>query len=417
MKNLLFIHETSFISKIVYEYQALPELLSLKGHNVYVLDYEDKWQGLGISDYQELKVKRAYHEITLIRPFFIKFPIISRISAFISHYFTIKRVLKDKKIDAIILYSVPTNGLQALYWAKKFKIPVIFRSIDVLHKLVHNPILSLITKQLEKHVYKQSDLILTITPKLSEYIKKLGAKPDKIKYLALGVDTQIYKPELPDHDLKTKWGIRNGDKVIVFVGTLPNFSGLDRFLHEMPEILREYPNTKFLIVGDGIQKYKLQNIISALNLSNNVIITGYQPYELVPKFINLADVCISTFPNSKTTDNILPTKVLQYLSCGKPIASTPLCGTKSVIQGFAQGIAYAQDYEFSGMIDWLFKNNDLRVRMGENALKYIKGNHDYEKIILQLEAIIENHADKPEAQNLVAKRLPAVRSNIHSIHT
>ena len=48
----------------------------------------------------------------------------------------IAKTIREKNIDAIVLYSVPTNGLQTLRLAKKFNIPVIFRSIDILNQLV-----------------------------------------------------------------------------------------------------------------------------------------------------------------------------------------------------------------------------------------------------------------------------------------
>src|SRR3972149_4010047 len=113
--NILLIHEAEYIEKVIYEYQIIPELLSSKGHNVYVLDYPTAWKKKSFFDFGSLKskelfnVKRANKSkgITLIRPCFLKIPVLSRISAFISYFFVIPKIIKKYQIDKIVLYSAP----------------------------------------------------------------------------------------------------------------------------------------------------------------------------------------------------------------------------------------------------------------------------------------------------------------------
>src|SRR3989304_3536046 len=131
---------------------------------------------------QEFKsVSRAYNNggFTLRRPGMIKFPLLSRLSAFFTHDREIENIIKTEKIDAIILYSAPTNGLQTISLARKYNIPVIFRSIDVLNRLVPNWFLRAPTRIFEKKVYENVNKILAITPMLSDYVINLGAGKDK----------------------------------------------------------------------------------------------------------------------------------------------------------------------------------------------------------------------------------------------
>ena len=175
--NILIVHEVDYNKKVVFEFQMLAELLSLKGDSVYVLDYESMWKKKHLFDLvshiKQIKVSRAYPEskVILTRPSFIKIPILSRITAFISHYFTVRDIIRNYNIDLILLYSVPTNGWQTIHWAKKYDIPIIFRSIDSLHCIVQNKLLSKITKYLEHYVYSKVDKILTISPSLTNYVK------------------------------------------------------------------------------------------------------------------------------------------------------------------------------------------------------------------------------------------------------
>ncbi len=397
--NILFVCEVDYLRKVVFELQTLPELLSLVGHNVYAIDYESMWAKKNPMDFGTLRAKevnmaRAYPEarVNLIHPGFIKIPVISRMATFVTHYFAIRKILREKKIDAIVLYSVPTNGLQTINLAKKFGVPVLFRSIDNLHQLVPNWLLSQITHFFERIVYSRVDLILTVNPKLSEYVIKLGAS--NVKLLPLGVDTSKFHPNVDTTVLRHWWGLN--DKVIVFVGTLPMFSGLDTFIPKFKYILNEFPSTKLMIVGDGVQRSLLEGVIVTAGLEDKVIITGFQPHESIPQYINLADICINTFPVSGATKDAYPTKVIQYMACGKPVVSTPLLGMKEMICGEEQGVVYGKDGIENEVIA-LLKSRERQKKIGLAALKYAKQTHSYDSIVEQLEAILYEYSpDKPK---------------------
>ena len=202
--NILFVHEVDWLSKVVFEIHNLAESLSLLNHRVYVIDYEDKWNRNGFFRLGSLKTKevagvaRALNgaSVCLRRPGFIKLPGLSRLSAGFTHYFEIQRTIREKKIDIIMLYSVPTNGLQTIHLARKFKIPVVFRSIDILHRLVPNAALRPVTRFLERKVYAKVDAILAITPNHSRYVISMGATESKVKLLPLPIDTSIFHPSV-----------------------------------------------------------------------------------------------------------------------------------------------------------------------------------------------------------------------------
>ncbi|MFC1942406.1 glycosyltransferase family 4 protein [Chloroflexota bacterium] len=404
--NILFIHEIDWLRKVVFEIHTLSELLSLSGHRVYAIDYESMWVKDNPLDLGSLstavvnKVARSYPgaSVSLIRPGFIKIPGLSRLSAAFTHYREIRRTIREKDIDVIILYSIPTNGLQAIHLAKKFGIPVVFRSIDILNQLVPNPILSPITRVLERKIYSGADLILTISPRLSRYVTAMGAKEDKVKLLLLGIDTKLFKPDIDSKELRQKWGFGTDDPVIVFVGTLFDFSGLDAFIRQFPQVRKKIPAARLLIVGDGPQRPKLENIISDMALQKHVVITGFQPYETMPRYINMASICINTFLTTDATRDIFPTKIIQYLACGKPVLATSLPGLKAVAPGEEQGIIYAGDPgDMAADTVLLLESGTKRQQLGQAALDYVKQAHSYDIIVQQLEMILGELSGKKKA--------------------
>ena len=396
--NILFVHEVDWLNKVVFDIHSLAEALSLMGHRVFAVDYENTWKRKSLLDMGSLKsrsfdgVSRAFpgSSVNLRRPGFIKIPGVSRLSAGVTSYAELRKCVKEENIDAIVLYSVPTNGLQTINIARKYDIPVIFRSIDILNQLVSYKALRPITRLLEKKVYSRADMILTLTPGLSKYVAELGADESKIRLLLMPVDTNIFYPQPPPDELRRKWGLSSDDRIVLFMGTLFDFSGLDALIPQFPEILKKVPEAKLLIVGDGPQRPKLDALISDLELQGSVIITGFEPYETMPQYINLASICINTFLITGATRDIFPGKTVQFLACGKPFIATALPGMIAVVAGEGQGVIYVNDAdEMATEIISLLGSDTSRQQLGQAGLDYVKQVHGYDKIAYQLEQRIK----------------------------
>ncbi len=396
--NILFVHEVDWLKKVVFDIHYLADALSQRGHHIYAIDYEDRWRRESALDCGSLKTK-VYDNIgrslpgasvSVRRPGFIKIPGVSRISAAFTHYAEISRTIREKHIEAIVLYSVPTNGLQTLALGKKHNIPVIFRSIDILSMMVPYPILRPVTRFLEKRVYRGADLVLPNTPQYFRYVSRMGTPAERIRLLYIPINTGLFRPGVDASELRQKWGLREDEQIIVFVGTLFNFSGLDGFLREFPRILNEAPQSRLVIVGDGEQRPTLERIIAKLGLKDKVTITGFQPYETMPQYIGLATVCINTFIMNKTTIEVFPAKILQYAACGKATVATPLLGITSLLAGESHGVDYAEDAGgMANEVIALLKNPERRKLMEKGGLDYVRANFAFAKITSELEAILE----------------------------
>ena len=393
--NILFVHEVDWLKKVVFEIHNLAESLSLLGHRVYAIDYENTWQKDGFWDFGGFKTKevngvsRALPDsaVDLRRPGFIKVPGLSRLSAGMTHYREIRRTIKEKQIDIVVLYSVPTNGLQAVSAARKYSVPAVFRSIDILHKLVTYAPLRPVTRMLEKKVYSRVDAILAIPPNHSRYVVGLGAEERKVRLLLMPIDTKIFRPSEDYSEVRRKWGLDANDRVVVFIGTLFPFTGLDGFIRQFPKVTASVPGAKLLIVGDGPQRPALERIISELKLEKQVTITGFQPYQTMPQYINLADVCINPFLNTPATRDIFPGKIVQYMACGRATVATPLLGITSLAPGEAQGVIYTDTAEeMADKVADLLESKERRRQLGQAGLEYVLRAHEQTKIARQLEA-------------------------------
>ena len=378
--KILIVHEVNYLSKIIYEFQILPETLSLLGHEVTIVDYNDSWNTERSSSVVDLRttvhkdIHRAYPQarVTVRRPGMVRLPIISRVSGSLTAALEIARVLRDDRPDVILLYGLPTIGLQTLWLAGARGVPVVFRSIDVSHQLVPRP-LSGITKVFEGFVFNSVDLNIALTPHLHKYISAYGVSDRCLKLLPSGVDVEMFSPGPRNNELLRRWNIGEKDPVVLFMGTLYRFCGLDRVITDFDNVLGEHPSTRLLIVGAGEDEGRLSGLAKKRGLEKNVILTGMQPYAMLPAFIRSSDVCINPFELNGITENILPTKLFQYMTCEKPVLATALPGTLTFLPGEEQGIVYADLDNFCETLSGLLSDEQLRQTLGARALTAARG--------------------------------------------
>jgi len=398
--NILIIHEIDWFKKVIFEPHHLAELLSKK-HEIFVIDCkhaDSKNIVNGLKGEIEYNVHRIYDnaKITVIHPPSLLLKGVNRLTHFITCKNTIKNTIIKNNIEIILLYGVATNGIQTIKISKELKIPVIYRALDVGHGLVKIPIISKIVENYEKKVIQGATKILPTTLGLGRYVKKMGGSINKIEMFPLGINIGQFKPLKKDEKLARKLGISDNDQVIIFMGTLYFFSGLIELVKKIKSNEQNNPNLKLLIVGGGPIFKKLKDLVSKLNLEEEIILTNFVPQNEIPKYISLADICINSFDVNYITDDILPTKVLEYLACKKPVLSTPLSGTKELLPDETFGISYSSSNTFFENILKLLDDKNKLKKMSQDGYEYVTKNHNWEilsnKMISLFELIIKENS-------------------------
>ena len=403
--NILVLHEIDYLKKIVYEVHDIPELLAARGHDVTFIDYEEHWGRRHKLDLVRFRTevvsgaRRAFdgEHLELRRPGLIKLPVLDRLSSVPSQFLEIRRTLKSKRFDVLFVYSLPTSGLSAIWLAQRAGIPVVFRSIEVLHRLRPFPISSAIWLS-ERLAYPRVDRIVALTPHIKSYVTGMGAQPGKIDVLLPGIDPVRFHPEPKDLELMRKYGLGPEHKIVMFLGTMYDFAGLDEVIAGFPRVLEAVPQARLLLVGGAGVVERLRRLAKERNLEKEVIFTGFADYGLLPRLINCADVTIDSFRDELITRHIFPGKVPQYLACGKPMVATPLPGLTGILSGEKDGVLFRElgPGFMDGLVE-LLTNEERRKRLGENAFRYVQENHRWDRVIDRLEGIFREEMERKKA--------------------
>jgi len=390
--------------------------LAALGHEITVFTPFYKNQRLQVEDPEESR-RRAIPSVKVIylKPFF-KFgnaAVIPQIGG----------LLKD--FDLIYLHWPFIGGAESILWQSK-KLPSLVVQYhmdlngqgwrDLFFKFYQSIFLPLMVKQAKKIVVSSLDYALTSA--LKKFLPKYR---EKFIELPLGVDLEKFFPQEPDQELKNKLGLKQENKIVLFVAGLDKahyFKGLGVLLSAMSkissslsgsteltvEVLRaeglrspdEGPkvekNIKLIIGGEGDLKEKYQKMAVDLKIKDKVIFVGNISNDQLIKFYNLTDIFVlSSISRSEAFGLVL----LEAMACGKPIIVSNLPGPRTLVKegenGFKVKSGDADD--LAKKIGLILKDRQLIKKMGENALKLVREKYNWKEIVQKLEKIYDENLD------------------------
>lgn len=397
--KILVVHEIDYLEKPIFEFIEIPEALSVRGHDVTMVDFGQYSGGCRFS----LKTKKFRgHRVFKNAKVKVARPGTIFLGDAFAHFlgmFTSRKLLgklfKDNDFDAVILYSVPTNGWIVTKLAKKHGVPVFFRTLDILHDLrPYGFPLRQIIKSLEQKVYDASDYMLALTPRLGKYTKHRRILP-----LYPAVNDKIFYPMKESHPdlvkLRKKHGIKKSDKIIMFLGTFYEFGALDVLIKNLKKIQARVPEARLLLVGGaGIEK-DLRQLAKDEGVSKDVIFTGFVPYADVVKYINVSALCINSFVECKATRDIIPAKLFQYLACKKPLLSRRLKGTMDIIPEKSGAVEYATtDAEMLNKMVKILSDDKFRKKLTDKGYEFTMKNHAWPVFVDKLEGYLKKYRKK-----------------------
>ncbi len=151
----------------------------------------------------------------------------------------------------------------------------------------------------------------------------------KIHVIHGGIDTTKFRP-LDAAEQRRAWGLNPTDFAFAVVGAynLPRGKGQETFLEAAAQIHREAPGARFLIVGRGNLKAKLEAEIARLGLTGKVWLTPYA-HEM-PLAMNAIDCLVHPAIGTEALGLV----VCEAMACGKPVIASALDG---IPEAFASG--------------------------------------------------------------------------------
>jgi glycosyltransferase involved in cell wall biosynthesis len=186
-----------------------------------------------------------------------------------------------------------------------------------------------LTKLIEIFVFHTANAVVTVTKEgRNEVVTRFNFEGDMVTVVPNGVDTHLFRPR-NKNDARRACKITPKRKVVCFVGNLMPWQGLENLIAAAPTILERFPETLFVVVGDGPQKRELSLLVDSVRISRAFYFAGKVPHTKVPNYVNSADVCVA--PSKHYGIGLSPLKLFEYMSCGKPVVASDISGVGELL--------------------------------------------------------------------------------------
>lgn len=392
--KILVVQETDWIKRGPHQQHHLMERLSLKGHQIRVIDYRFLWRKEAeknlYSKRQVLEgVSKVYKEanITLLRPAMLKIPGLEHLSLIFFHKKEIARQIKEFKPEVIVGFGI-LNTYLAMKLAEKNGIPFIYYLIDVLPSLFPTKSVQWVAKIFKKKTLKDSNAVIVINEKLKDYAIEMGSHSEQTYLIRAGVDLERFNSHIDSSRVRRQYKIEENDFVLFFMGWLYDFSGLREVALNLAKIKKKEFSLKLLIVGEGDLYAELKKIQRKYSLQDRIILTGWQPYHKIPELLRAADLCLLPAHDNEVMHNIVPIKIYEYMAAGKPVLATRLPGVMKEF-GNNNGIIYVNEArEVVKRTLELIKNGSL-AEQGLKGKRFVK-RYSWDNITQDFEAILRH---------------------------
>ncbi len=275
-----------------------------------------------------------------------------------------------------IFHGIEEAGLMAGFLGLIFKKPFI---VDVDSSM---------SQQLEESGFIKSKLILNLFEKVESFfmlravqvITVCTALTEDVKRICPNAKvTQIEDFPIDEEngqkaigiDIKKLYSISKEDKLILYVGNLEIYQGIDLLINSYNLALKldNFTSSKLIIVGGSpkdIEKYT--SISNTLGLSKKIVFTGMVPPETMTSIHEQADLLVS--PRISGTNT--PLKIYGYMNSSKAILATKIFSHTQVLDDTSAYLAETDPKEFSTALAMAISDDQSYLEDRQNKIKTAK---------------------------------------------
>jgi glycosyltransferase involved in cell wall biosynthesis len=223
--------------------------------------------------------------------------------------------------------------------------------------------------------YKHVEVFLAASHVIASMLQQDGITPDRIETVHDGVPIS-YIDKQPPVDVHATFWLPHGAPVVGNIAALAAHKGQKHLVAAAKRVVRELPDTRFLIVGDGELREALERQIKELGLERHVLLTGFRPDALgLMKSLDL-------FVMSSVTEG-LGSAVLEAMACRIPIVGTRAGGIPEAIVDGQSGVLVPphDDEALATAMLRVLRDRELAARLAEGGRARVEDAFSVDRLV------------------------------------
>lgn len=277
-------------------------------------------------------------------------------------------------------------GILGRIAAKRARVPVIIHTI-------HGPsfgafqgtLPNLLFRSAERWAARCTDHFVVVAQAMAHSYLQAGiGSPNQFTRIFSGFDIQPFLKSQNNPALRQSLQLTPNDFVVGKIARLFPLKGHEDLLAIAPRLVKEQPNIRFLLVGDGIWRPRFEQMALEAGLKDHFVFAGLVPPQEVARYIGIMDTVVHLSRREG-----LPRALPQALAAGKPVVAFDCDGAGEVCRNNRTGFLVMpgdRDRLFSCILE-LARSPELRRRLGETGREQVREWFPVERMIEDLKAL------------------------------
>jgi glycosyltransferase involved in cell wall biosynthesis len=233
-----------------------------------------------------------------------------------------------------------------------------------------------------RRIQNMGGAVLTnATPIRDALIAEDGFAAERLHVIHNGVDIEKFRTGREEREHLFP-GVGD-DKLIVLVGNMhTDVKGHPWLIASAPAIVREFPSTRFVLVGDGEQRRTFELQVASLGLERSFLFLGRRTD--IPNILGCCDIAV--LPSRAEG---LPNAVLEYMAAGLPTIVSRVGGNAELMEDGVTGLLVPPEESSALSVAFLrlLRDPALARRLAQNGHEFAVQNFSFERLVDEVDRL------------------------------
>jgi len=241
---------------------------------------------------------------------------------------------------------------------------------------------SALPRLLDRFLTNRADAVAAVSHSVEDDVTRHGLAESKARVIHNGIDLQSFDRRSAEERERTSY---NGPgPLLACLASLHRLKGQEYLLRAMPEILRSYPTATLLIVGEGAERARLQELVESLGLGDAVMMPGFDPN--IPALLPQIDLCVHP-----AVDEAFGLVLLEAMAARKAVVATNVGGVGEIVADGETGLLVPprDPHAIARAVCTLLGDAQRRARMGNAGRRRVEGDFTIHNAVRSYERLYE----------------------------
>jgi len=308
------------------------------------------------------------------------------------------KLFRERRIDAVVTVGAGDKMFWGRLAAHQAGVPVV---VSALHSTGWPDSIGWLNRRLTRW----TDAFVAVAAGHAQHLIQVEGFPRrKVELIRNGVDTERFRPQDPTA-IRTELSIAAGAPVAGILAALRPEKNHELFLRAAQNVLRDLPEAKFLIIGEGPERGRLELLAADLGIARSVRFLGNRSD--VPAILSALNVVVLCSHVEAS-----PVSILEALACCRPVVATNVGSVAESVHDGASGylVAPGDEAALTARLRRLLRDPAESAAFGRAGRDWVVSQASVEQMVRGYEELFERiyrQKSGPSRSSATAEPAPA----------